>query len=140
MPEKPNPPGETPLGMAIVLCDEIIIDQETQKKSLIGTFCNLWAPEFPVQHPKLCVYVTLTNGMGMVQVEMKCCNTATAEKVFGIEGQIQFPDPNHVHELIFKVNNLIFPQAGVYSFEVLCNDEMVLENRFNVAQMEKGKL
>ena len=45
----------TPSGLAIVVCDQIIEDKATSKKSLIGIFNNIASPTFPCRHPQLSV-------------------------------------------------------------------------------------
>ena len=37
-----------PVPLAMILCDSVIIDQRTDKKSLIGIFSNIAAESFPV--------------------------------------------------------------------------------------------
>ena len=47
----------TPSGLAIVVCDQIIEDKATSKKSLIGIFNNIASQTFPCRHPALSVFV-----------------------------------------------------------------------------------
>ena len=49
---------------AFLVCDTIIIDSLTGKKSIIGAFTHLWAKTFPCQHPQVGVYFSLTDAEG----------------------------------------------------------------------------
>ena len=69
MSEKP-----TPSGLAIVVCDQIIEDKATNKKSLIGIFNNIASQTFPCRHPQLSVFVSLTEGHGNYDARMRIAN------------------------------------------------------------------
>jgi len=49
-PDKP-----APLGLALVVCDQIIEDKLTHKKSLIGIFNQIATPSFPCRHARMAV-------------------------------------------------------------------------------------
>ena len=49
-----------PLVLAIILCDSVIREAQTNKLSLIGTFNGIFANHFPCTHPTLSVYIALT--------------------------------------------------------------------------------
>src|ERR1035441_8953551 len=52
-----------PSVLAMLVCDQVIGEQGTGKKSLIGIFDNLHAPGFPTQ-TRLAVYVKLADAQG----------------------------------------------------------------------------
>ena len=61
-----------PIAEALILCDEIITEAGTNKKSLIGTFNSIVSAEFPMQHAKICVYAAMTNGQGEMAGVLRC--------------------------------------------------------------------
>jgi hypothetical protein len=124
----------TPSGLAIIVCDQIIEDKATSKKSLIGIFNNIASPEFPCRHPQLSVFVSLTEGRGTYQARARIVNEETQEAVTEVTGQIQLPDVNMVAELVFNFIGLEFPAPGLYSIEFYCDDVLILERRFHVMQ------
>ncbi|MCH8964204.1 MAG: hypothetical protein IIB58_04525, partial [Planctomycetes bacterium] len=50
--------------LSLLVCDQILIDRLTGKTSLIGMFSTIGAARFPVRHPQLCVFASLTDGRG----------------------------------------------------------------------------
>jgi hypothetical protein len=134
------PTAPTPSGLAIVICDQIIEDKLTHKKSLIGIFNNIAAGQFPCRHPQISVFVSLTEGHGQYNARLRIANEETDEVVADVNGQIQFPDVNAVVELVFNLVGLTFPMPGLYAIEFYCADALVLERRFHVthAQPPKG--
>jgi hypothetical protein len=131
MTEKPSP-----VGLAIVVCDQIIEDKTTNKKSLVGIFNNIASQTFPCRHPQLSVFVSLTEGHGSYQARARISNDETGKVITEVTGQIQFPDVNLVAELAFNFMGLEFPTPGLYSIEFYCDDSLVLERRFHVVQVK----
>ncbi|MCX7886743.1 MAG: hypothetical protein N3B01_05740 [Verrucomicrobiae bacterium] len=133
------PPRGTPSGLAIVVCDHIIEDKLTNKKSLIGIFNNIHATSFPCRHPQLSVFVSLTEGFGQYNARLRIVNEETSEVVTDVRGPIQFPDVNAVVELVFNLVGLVFPSPGLYSIEFYCDEVPVLERRFHVSHSQPAK-
>jgi hypothetical protein len=127
--------SEQPMAQALVICDSVIDDVLTRKKSLIGIFSVIRAASFPVQHPNMSVYASLTNGRGEVQVTLRCVRVADDKEVFTAAGPVNFPDPTQVIELIFNLNRVPFETPGLYTFELLAQDNWLLEKRFSVEQL-----
>jgi hypothetical protein len=126
----------SPTGLAIVICDLIIEDKFTNKKSLIGIFNNIGGVNFPCRHPQICVFVSLTEGRGTCTARLRIVNEETEEVVAEVNGQIQFPDIHTVVELNFNLVGLVFPKPGLYAIEFYSDDALVLERRFHVTQVE----
>jgi len=123
-------------GLAIVVCDQIIEDKLTNKKSLIGIFNNIGGVNFPWHHPQISVFVSLNEGRGTCTARLRIVNEATTEPVADVNGQIQFLDIHTVVELNFNLVGLVFPTPGLYSIEFYCDDALVLERRFHVTQFK----
>ena len=49
--------SDHPRATALIICDRIIIDASTQKRSLIDIFDTVVVPSFPATLPKLCIYI-----------------------------------------------------------------------------------
>ena len=125
-----------PLGVALMICDQVITEAGTNKKSLIGVFNNISARQFPCRHSRLCIFVSITGGHGTAKTEVRCVDEQTGKSLFGAEGEVSFANPNHVVEAVFEFNNVMFPSPGLHCIEVLSNDELVLQRRFIVKQIQ----
>jgi hypothetical protein len=124
--------NEKPIAESLVICDQIITEMGSNKKSLIGIFNSIASNNFPVQHSKLCVYAAMSNGRGEMTVDLRCVRMEDSAEIFRISGQMQFPDPNTVVELVATLVQLPFERAGLYTFELICEGDLLLEKRFNV--------
>ena len=124
----------SPSGLSIVVCDQIIEDKLTNKKSLIGIFNNIASATFPCRHPQVSVFVSLTEGQGQYSARLRIANEETGESVADLKGQIQFPDIHATVELNFNFVNISFPSPGLYSIEFYCDEALVLERRFRLSK------
>ena len=124
------------MGVSLMICDQVITEAETNKKSLIGVFNNLSARQFPCRHPRLCIFVSITGGHGKAKTEVRCVNEQTRQALFGAEGEVSFTDPNYMVEAVFEFNNVVFPAPGLHCIEVLSNGDLVLQRRFVVSQLQ----
>ena len=129
--EKLGPPA--PVVLAMIVCDAIHQDPATKKCTLLGTFSTISARQFPVVHRQLAVHVALTEGRGKVKIKLTLVGMDESQPpLFSGEGVIEFPDPRIVAELNFRLVNVTFPSPGAYRFQVLANDELLMERRLHV--------
>ena len=128
---------EKPIGMAIVVCDQVITDKDTNKRSLIGIFNQLKVVG-PGPHVllKMHVFVMLGCGRGDGLAELVCRQVETDRELLRAGSDISFPDPNHVVQLNFVLRGMMFQAAGLYAFELFADNELILESRFNVVQLQ----
>jgi len=108
------PLAETPMGLALLLCDVVIEDKTTGKKSLIGLFDRIHTQAFPCVHSSMAVFVSLTGGHGDCPCEITCRHEDGETVAFSLRGDIKFPDPAKVVDLIFRLNGVRFPKPGTY--------------------------
>lgn len=129
--EKPKP-----IPLAMILCDTMIEDRLTGKKSLIGIFNNIAARKIPCQHANLNVFCILTEGIGQYRGCLRCTSLTDGKSILNISGPINFPNRLATAEFNFELKNVVFPLAGQYVFELLCDDQPVISRKFNVAQLK----
>ncbi len=128
-----------PIGLALIICDQVITDQDTKKRSLIGIFNNVQARQFPCAHPHMCVFVSVTGGHGEVDAEVRCSREGDGldeAPCFALKGRIRFDSPLHIVEINFDLRNVQFHQAGAYRIDLLCDGVPVLQRPFTVKELE----
>ncbi len=125
---------ENPLVQALLVCEQVITDERTHRKSLINVFNHVHTRAFPLVFPELTVFASLTNGNGALNCELRCVKGDGVTPIFSTRGPIEFPDPNALVDLVFSLNDLAFPEAGTYSFLLFSEDDLLAERRFHVAQ------
>lgn len=128
-----------PIGLAILICDELIEDKKTGKKSLIGLFNRIQSVHFPYKLPRFHVFLSLTGGNGKYKTELSCTIETKNKKLFSVFGDLQFKNPNAVIEADFEFIDFIFPEPGNYTIEFLCDGEMIFHRRFMVNKKGENK-
>jgi hypothetical protein len=124
-----------PVGVALMICDQVITEAGTNKKSLIGIFNQVSAKKFPCRHPRMCIFISLTGGHGKARTQIQCVNEGMGQPIFAAEGDVAFTNPNHIVEALFEFNNVTFPAPGLHCVEVVSDGQLVLQRRFVVAQL-----
>ena len=124
--------------LSLVVCDQIITDRLTGKQSLIGMFSVIHAMRFPVNHPQLSVYASLTGGHGTVSLMIRIVdsNEARTPLVQG-QGQVQFNSPLAVANLALQFHGLTFPEPGEYRVQLLSNGELLREAKLRLMQAKR---
>ena len=120
--------------VAMIICDQIITEMGTNKKSIIGCFNNVFSPTFPCVHPTFFVFIMLTNGRGGFKTKLKCINEKDNSVLFEVGGSVIFNDPMQTAEIAFKLVNLTFPNAGSYAIQLWCDDDLLMPRKINVTQ------
>ena len=107
-----------PSVVAMLICDQIINEEGTNKKSLIGVFENFNSPVFPVLMPRLAVYVKLVDAQGEYVFKLRLVGLKNESLVaeFGIQANIV--DASHHSELALNIGNLPIPEPGKYEFQL----------------------
>lgn len=127
----------TPKTNAMLLCDYVITEQVTNKKSLIGVFENISAGTFPCIHHSLSVYIKLTDARGAYRFRLELIDLQN-DSVVGrgeIPQEVQIASPLVTHELVFNLQGLRFAHPGDYEFRILANEKFFGHKTFSVSAM-----
>jgi hypothetical protein len=110
-----------PSVLAMLLCDQIIIDAQSQKKSLIGIFDNFNALTFPAM-TNCAVYAKLADAEGAYNFQIRVVNLKD-EKLIGevsTSGTIQTRlEPA---DMAINLIGFMVPEPGKYEFQLFVND------------------
>jgi len=129
----------TPVPLAMVLCDTVIIDKRTDKKSLIGIFSNIGTVKFPFRSNHFAIYIALTDGHGEYKGHLICSDKDGTE-LFTTKGKIRFgTGAKTVVEMVYDIEGLLFPSEGIYTFSFYCNEELVITRECSVGLIKIQK-
>ena len=126
-----------PIVQAFVVCDTVIIDSLTGKKSIIGAFTHLWAQSFPCQHPQMGVYFCLTDAQGSYQFEIQLAYL-DKDQIVGKAAlsPIEIKDRLEIHDFGLNIPAIIFPGPGRYEFRLYADGQFITQKDFQVIQKE----
>jgi hypothetical protein len=106
-----------PQLLAWLLCDGVHIDPSSGKHTILGVFSNIMAKRFPVVHPHMVWFMTLTD-------------VAAGSHKMKISMGLNPMDPKP----LIEIRNLVFQQAGEYSILIEIDDEPLLATNLVVGE------
>src|SRR3954468_409516 len=122
-----------PQLLAWVTCDGVHIDPGSGKHTILGIFSNIQARQFPVTHPFMIWFLTITDcapGQHTLRISMGL-NDSTPKPL--LERPFESQSPLHRINLINEIRNLGFPHAGDYSLLIEIDEECLLATNLTVS-------
>jgi hypothetical protein len=126
---------QPPEVLAMILCDQVITDVQTNKKSLIGIFDQVETASLPCVLHELHIYLSLTDGHGRLSMTVVCVGDEGGEDLFRGDADVEFSDPLQVIELQFIFPNARFPRAGEYRIQLSALGQVLRERKFLVGYL-----
>ena len=127
-----------PVLKAFLVCDQIIHDAQSGKKSLIGVFHELRADRFPALHPALWIYANITDARGNYDFEIRMVEMGRNDVMgSGRPPPIQISGPLQTTELSAQLRNVALPRAGTYEFQLSANGELIATKAISVMLVQQ---
>lgn len=122
-----------PQLLAWVTCDGVHLDPTSGKHTLLGVFSNITGRSFPIVHPFMIWFLTITDvAPGPHRIRIAFGLDAAAPQPL-IERPFESHSPLHRINLINEIRNLSFPQPGDYSILIEIDDEPLLVTNLTVS-------
>lgn len=113
-------------------CDGVHIDPGSGKHTLLGAFSNITGRGFPLVHPHMIWFLTITDcAAGPHQMRISLGLEPTRLQPL-IERPFESASPLHRINLINEIRNLTFPAPGEYSILVEIDEEPLLATHLTV--------
>lgn len=113
-----------PVIHAILVCDKVISEEGTRKKSLIGVFDTINYTQLPFAVPELWVYVNLSDVLGEYSIRIELVHLDENRAIAKIKSKLR-GKPNQ--ELGYCFRNMTFGKDGIYVFRFWVNDDVIGE-------------
>lgn len=121
-----------PTLVSLILCDQIIDDRLTGKKSAIGLFNTVWIGSLPGRLHQVSVMASLTEISGRTPLELRLVRDADNAVLMRSQGTLEAPSPLAVVDLVFSMQGIPIAAPGQYAFELHARDEILGRRRFHV--------
>ena len=126
----------TPSIQAFLVCDSVIEDSLTKKKSLIGLFTHLQAMTFPFQHHQIGLYFCMTDAEGTYHFDIDLMHVNSDQLVCRASlPDIAIGDRLQIADFGINVPALRFPSPGRYEFRLRMNGRVIAQKDFSVIQV-----
>jgi hypothetical protein len=121
-----------PTALALILCEQVIVDQHSRNPSPINIFTGREVDQFPSDPQRFSVFAALTDSQGQGRLELRAIRLDTGDQFYSQGYPIQFPDRTMVVNVNIRIRNLRFPVPGVYEFLLLVDGSLVAQRRLRV--------
>ncbi len=123
---------------AFLICDHVIHEAGTNKKTLVGIFHNINAHAFPCTHHSMCIYANLIDAMGPYDFEIRLIELSSGAKVGNASlPTIKINDRLRPAEICINLQGITFTRPGKYEFQLYGNKEIIASKDFLVDKMER---
>ena len=131
--------GPTPFALALLLCGEVIVDERTKKKTLVGVFDQVLAAQFPADHRPLTIFARLKDAEGSYRFRVDYVQLSTDRVLAqGDLGPVSIPTRLSTTDIILTPPLVRIPEAGAYEFRIWANDRYVGRVAFEARQIPSG--
>jgi hypothetical protein len=117
---------------ALLVCDIVIDDKATNKKSLIGTFTHIWTHGFPCVHHNMAVYFCLTDAEGEYDILLRLVNSETETVIAEAGLAVAIQGRLSINDFGLNIPVVQFPVPGRYEFQLYANKEFLGRKEFLV--------
>jgi hypothetical protein len=121
-----------PTALALLLCEQVIVDQHSRNPSPINIFTGLAVERFPSDPQRFSVFAALTDTQGDGRLELRGIRLDTGDQVYAQQYPVHFPERATVVNVNIRVRTIRFPVAGVYEFQLLVDGSLVAQRRLRV--------
>jgi hypothetical protein len=125
-----------PTLLAFLMCESVIHDAETQKKTLVGVFDRLLSSSAPLQVAGLGLYAKLVEGHGNYTFKIRMVNLKDESLVLDISTPANWSRAEAPLEFGVNFRGVPIPAFGDYEFQLFANDIYVGRAVFKVEKMQ----
>jgi len=125
-------PTAVPSLVSFLICDQVIDDKLSNKKSAIGIFNTILVPKLPTSIQQMAILASVTEIPGRVELEIRLIRDTDDAVLFSGKGAVEAPNPLAVVALLFAMQGVHIPEPGQYAFELLSRGEILGRRRFQV--------
>jgi hypothetical protein len=125
-----------PSVQAFLVCDQVIEDNLTKKKSLIGLFTHLQAVSFPFQHAQMGLYFCLTDAEGTHHFDIDLIHLNNERLICRAAlPNVVITDRLQIYDFGINIPSPVFPAPGRYEFRRRMEGHLTAQKDFSVMQM-----
>jgi hypothetical protein len=111
-----------PTLLAFIICDTVIHDAGTQKKTIVGVFDRIQSATVPFAINSIGLYAKMTEGSGAYTIKVRMVNLKDETPVMEISANANWIAPEDPMELGMNFRGIPIKEFGTYEFQLFAND------------------
>lgn len=128
-----------PIPLAFLLCDQVITDENTKKKTLVSLFDRIWVNEFPTRHQGAALYVRLIGAEGNYNTRVEYVQVDSQDVLAETTGKMKVQDRHAPAEFSLALPPLPIPSAGEYEFRLWIDERYIQRVSFMAIQRPRER-
>jgi len=122
----------TPLCVAILICNDVIEDKATNNKTLIGLFNSINVSALPAMHPRLFFFASVTHIQGDQPLSFMI-TSPSGKEILRADGAVSSGgDLGAVIDLTLQVLGLTLGEEGMHALHVVSGETVLGSRSFSV--------
>lgn len=126
-----------PSVVAMLVCEQVITEFGTGKKSLIGIFENVNSVSFPTQI-RIGIYAKLVDADGDYEILIRLVNLKDESRVADIKAAAKGIKREGAAEIVVNIAGIVLPEPGKYEFQLFANDAFLHRVTMNAIALQAG--
>ena len=111
-----------PTLLAFLVCDTVIFDSGTGKRTLVGVFSTVNSPMPPPFAMAVGLYARLVEGFGEYEIKVRLVNLKDEAAVLEMKMKAEWKVADEPFELGININGVLVPEFGSFEFQLYAND------------------
>ena len=120
----------TPVPMAFLLCNQVIVEEGNRRKTIVGVYNNMFLPSFPGNAGPVCLYARFMECEGEYNIRIEQVQVATQNVISTLEATLTSLDRNIAADFISPQLSIVLPSPGEYEFRLWMNGRYIHRVRF----------
>ena len=125
-----------PQLLSFLTCDNVHMDPMTRKYTLLGLFSGLQAVQFPMSHPRMFTFTSLTELPEGEHQQRLSLALPGQDPIFSTEQTFKVAGPLQRVQLINHLQNINFPHEGDFDFMLEIDEDPLLVISFPVRAIQ----
>jgi hypothetical protein len=136
--ESPKDDIIPPVPLAFLLCDQVIDESRTGKKTLVGVFNHISANKFPINYGPCTLYFRGADCQGNFVILVRYAQTSTSEVLAEAEAKMGSNQRGDM-EFALTLPPFKIPSPGRYEFQLYMNGRYLHRLHFTAEQISPNK-
>lgn len=126
-----------PVGIALLFCDYLIDEKNSNKKTLAGIFSVIYGKKFPTQFRPFWLYASFTNLTGEHSFAINIVFEKAQNVLLSLGGNVNSQSQDAVIELSIPVKPILLPEPGKYGVTLHIDGTTILNRTLYVNEASK---
>ena len=122
----------TPVPVAFLVCDKVIIEADSGKRTIVGVFDQVEISEFPAVCGPIWLYISVIDCEGDYSNLIEYVQVSTQKVLAQANGTTTSANRQVCVDLVLPWPQLPLPEAGEYEFRFWMNGKFISRTRVSV--------